>query len=93
MPAAAARLTLVSGPSAMTWSGYEGLVQAQRSLRLTGISIDKVAPCKELLEAALRELAKSGAALVIAHGGQNNAAAAQVAGEFPDVRSLSLSGR
>jgi basic membrane protein A len=47
---------------------------------------------KERLETALRELARSGAGLVIAHGGQNNAAAQQVAGEFPAVRFVVTQG-
>jgi hypothetical protein len=62
----------------MMQSGYEGLVLAQQYLRLPGMSIDKVAFCMELQGAALRELAKSGAAMEIAHGGQSNAMAAQV---------------
>lgn len=73
-------------------SGYEGFVQAQKAFGQTGRYIDKVPPRKELLEAALRELAGGGAGLVIAHGGQNNAAAQQVASEFPDVRFVVTQG-
>lgn len=74
-------------------SGYEGFVQAQKTFGLSGRYIDKVAPKKELLEAALRELAASGAGLVIAHGGQNNAAATQVASEFPQVHFAVTQGK
>lgn len=73
-------------------SGYEGFVQARQNLGMDGRYIDKVAPQKALLEAALRELVASGAALVIAHGGQNNAAATQVAREFPGVRFVVTQG-
>lgn len=73
-------------------SGYDGFLQAQQRLGLSGQYIDKVAPKKELLEAALRELASSGPSMVIAHGGQNNGAAAQVASEFPDVRFVVTQG-
>lgn len=73
-------------------SGYEGFVAAQKTLGLQGHYIDQVAPKKELLVAALRELAQSGAPLVIAHGGQNNAAATQVAAEFPDLRFVVTQG-
>ncbi|GLS16374.1 BMP family protein [Hydrogenophaga electricum] len=73
-------------------SGYEGFVQAQKAFGLSGRYIDKVAPRKELLEAALRDLAGGAAGLVIAHGGQNNAAAQQVASEFPNVRFVVTQG-
>lgn len=73
-------------------SGYEGFVQAKNALGVDGPFIDKVAPKKELLEAALRELARAGAGLVIAHGGQNNAAAQQVASEFPAVKFVVTQG-
>ncbi len=73
-------------------AGYEGFLQARQSLGLEGTYIDQVAPTKELLEGALRKLAASGASLVIAHGGQNNAAAVQVASEFPAVRFVVTQG-
>jgi basic membrane protein A and related proteins len=73
-------------------SGYEGFVRARQSLGLEGTHIDKVPPAKERLEAALRELARSGAGLVVAHGGQNNAAAQQVSSEFPAVHFVVTQG-
>jgi len=66
-------------------SGYEGLVQAGSTLGVGTRHLDGVAPQKELLAAALRQLAQAGPQMVIAHGGQNNAAAQQVAAEFPTV--------
>lgn len=62
--------------------GSKGSVQAHQILRLTTTSFNKVAMYKELHESPPRERPKSGAALAIA----------QVAGEFADVRILSLSG-
>ncbi|MGE3989998.1 BMP family protein [Pseudorhodoplanes sp.] len=73
-------------------SGYRGLVAARDAL---GVEIgwrDGVKPNRDLLETALRELARSGAALVIAHGGQNNEAARLVAAEFPDIRFVVTQG-
>ena len=66
-------------------SGYEGLVQAKESLGVTTRYLDGMAPQKELLVAGLRQLAQAGPQMVIAHGGQNNAAAQQVASEFPAI--------
>lgn len=66
-------------------SGYEGLVQARESLSVTTRYLDGMAPQKELLVAGLRQLAQAGPQMVIAHGGQNNAAAQQVASEFPAI--------
>lgn len=66
-------------------SGYEGLVQAGRTLGVTPRHLEGIAPQKELLVAGLRQLAQAGPQMVIAHGGQNNAAAQQVAGEFPAI--------
>jgi basic membrane protein A len=73
-------------------SGYRGLVAARDTL---GVEIgwrDGVKPDRDLLSTALRELARSGATLVIAHGGQNNEAAKLVAGEFPDIRFVVTQG-
>lgn len=73
-------------------SGYRGLVAARDKL---GVEIgwrDGVRPERELLATALRELARSGAALVIAHGGQNNEAARLVAPEFPETRFVVTQG-
>ena len=75
-------------------SGYEGLVQAEKALGVGTRYIDGIAPQKELLAAALRQLARAQPPphMVIAHGGQNNAAAQQVAAEFPDIRFVVTQG-
>lgn len=67
-------------------SGYDGLKLAETRLGAS-ISFEQgVAPRPDDLAAALRRLAATKPDLVIAHGGQNNAAAKTVAAEFPDVR-------
>ena len=66
-------------------AGYEGLVQARDSLAVEIAFTQGIQPQKDLLAAALRDLAQKGPAIVIAHGGQNNEAAKLVAAEFPDV--------
>jgi basic membrane protein A len=73
-------------------SGYRGLLAARDKL---GVDIgwrEGVRPERELLLAALRELARSGAEMVVAHGGQNNEAAKLVAAEFPDTRFVVTQG-
>lgn len=64
-------------------AGYVGLTRARDELGLAISYTDSVPPERELLAEALRKLARSGAVLVIAHGGQNNEAAAAVAAEIP----------
>ena len=54
--------------------------------------IDRVQPRKELLAAALTDLAESGVDLVIAHGGQNNEACAEVAARFGRVKFVVTQG-
>jgi basic membrane protein A len=66
-------------------SGYSGLVAARDKLGFEIVWRDGVRPERELLAVALRDLARSGAAMVIAHGGQNNEAAKIVASEFPNI--------
>ena len=73
-------------------SGYEGLMQAKATLGVNIRYIDGIEPKKDLLAAALRQLAQAGPRLVIAHGGQNNAAAQQVAAEFPAVHFVVTQG-
>ncbi len=73
-------------------AGYEGLVQARDRWGLAIRYRDGVPPQTEALAAALRQLAADGPALVIAHGGQNNAAAEQVAAAFPAVRFVVTQG-
>lgn len=67
-------------------SGWRGLERARTELGAATRYIDGVAPRKELLEKALTELVSSGVDLVIAHGGQNNEACAEVAAQFPRVK-------
>ena len=64
-------------------AGYRGLTRARDELGVTIHHIDGLPPQRERLQEALRELARSGARLVVAHGGQNNEAARSVAAEFP----------
>lgn len=73
-------------------AGYRGLERARTELGVQTRYIDNILPQKDMLAAALRDLAGSGANLVVAHGGQNNEAATQVASEFPDVRFVVTQG-
>lgn len=73
-------------------SGWRGLERARTELGARTIFIDNVQPRKELLAAALTRLAESGVDLVIAHGGQNNEACAEVAARFPKVRFVVTQG-
>lgn len=67
-------------------AGYEGLQLAEARLGAAIAIAQGVAPKPDELSAALRALARSNPDLVVAHGGQNNAAASAVAAEFPDIR-------
>ncbi len=67
-------------------AGYRGLLRARDRFGLDTGYIDGIPPQRERLQQALRELAGGGAALVIAHGGQNNEAAQTVAAEFPGTQ-------
>lgn len=73
-------------------SGFRGLERARTELGARTTFIDQVAPRKDLLAAALTTLASSGADLVVAHGGQNNEACAEVAARFPNVRFVVTQG-
>lgn len=66
--------------------GWRGLERARTEFGIVASHLDGVQPQKALLAAALTQLARSGAGLVVAHGGQNNEAAAEVAAAFPAVR-------
>ena len=66
-------------------AGFQGLQAAAQASGATVTIRDGVRPEKDLLVEALRELARGKPDLVIAHGGQNNAAAQAVAADFPDV--------
>lgn len=73
-------------------AGYEGLTLAATRLGASVSYEQGVPPKPEELSAALRRLATGKPDLVIAHGGQNNAAAKAVAAEFPDVRFVVTQG-
>lgn len=73
-------------------SGWRGLERARTELGLTTDYIDRIVPKKELLTAALTQLAESGVDMVIAHGGQNNEAATEVAARFPKVKFVVTQG-
>lgn len=73
-------------------AGYNGLMAIQNELGAEVSYIDGIEPKPELLAEALRKLAQDGPDLVIAHGGQNNAAAETVAAEFPDIKFVVVQG-
>ena len=73
-------------------SGWRGLERARTELGIQTTFIDGVEPKKELLAAALAKLAGSGVDLVVAHGGQNNEACAEVAARFPQVKFVVTQG-
>lgn len=66
-------------------AGWRGLERARTELGVKTQFIEGVQPRKDLLVAALTQLANSGVDLVLAHGGQNNEACAEVAARFPQV--------
>lgn len=72
--------------------GWRGLERARTELGVRTTFIDRVQPKKDLLAAALTRLAGSGAGLVLAHGGQNNEACADVAAQFPAVKFVVTQG-
>lgn len=73
-------------------SGWRGLERARTELGVTTRHIDSVPPQKDQLTAALTQLAESGVDMVVAHGGQNNEAAAEVAAKFPQIRFVVTQG-
>lgn len=73
-------------------AGYRGLIAARDKLGVEVVWQDEIKPERDLLAAALRELAMTGAAMVIAHGGQNNEAAKLIAAEFPRTRFVVTQG-
>jgi basic membrane protein A len=73
-------------------AGYEGLKQAESQLGVAVAFEQGVAPKPEELMAALRKLAVAQPSLIIAHGGQNNAAAQAVSADFPDIRFVVTQG-
>ncbi len=73
-------------------AGHKGLMRLQSETGAKVEFIDKVKPQKELLADALRDLARRGPDMVIAHGGQCSEAAKTVAAEFPEVRFTVIQG-
>ncbi|MFD2738924.1 BMP family protein [Sulfitobacter aestuarii] len=73
-------------------AGYNGLMAIEEQLGAEVSYIDGVAPEPDQLAVALRKLAAEGPDMVIAHGGQNNAAAEIVAAEFPEVKFTVVQG-
>ena len=73
-------------------AGWRGLEKARAELGVTIRHLDGVQPKKELLVAALEQLVQLGADLIVAHGGQNNEAAAEVALRFPQQKIVVTQG-
>ena len=73
-------------------SGFEGYQRALADFPFTGRYIDQIAPKPELLAEALTRLAQGESGLVVAHGGQNNGAAMEVAQRFPEVQFVVTQG-
>jgi basic membrane protein A len=73
-------------------TGYRGLVAARDRLAVDIVWRDQVPAERDLLAGALRDLAKDGPALVIAHGGQNNDAAKLAAADFPTATFVVTQG-
>jgi basic membrane protein A len=73
-------------------AGHDGLKLAEMRLGVETAFTQGAAPQQEALAAALRVLAAAKPDLVIAHGGQNNAAAKTVAAEYPDVAFVVTQG-
>ena len=73
-------------------AGYDGLRLAATQLGVETAFTQGIPPQPERLMAALRELAANKPDLVVAHGGQNNAAAKAVAAEFPDIAFVVTQG-
>lgn len=73
-------------------AGHRGLAQARDAFGFHIRHTDNIPPERARLLQALRELAATEAALIIAHGGQNNEAAQLVAAEFPATRFVVTQG-
>jgi basic membrane protein A len=73
-------------------SGYEGLRLAERQTGATISFTQGIPPQPDALAAALRDLARQNPDLIVAHGGQNNAAARTVAAEFPGIAFVVTQG-
>ena len=73
-------------------AGYRGLVRVRDVLGITVRHVAGVGTDQEAMKAALRDLAKSDARLVIAFGVQASDAVQRVAWEFPEQRFSSIQG-
>jgi len=73
-------------------AGWRGLDRARVEFDVATTHRANIEPRKDLLVAALHELAAAGPDLVIAHGGQNNEACAEVAPRHPRVRFVVTQG-
>jgi len=73
-------------------AGWRGLERARAEFGVAATHAANVEPRRDLLAAALAELASGGPDLVVAHGGQNNEACADVAASFPRVRFVVTQG-
>lgn len=73
-------------------AGWRGLEKARAELGVQTQFIDGILPNKEELARALTKLADSGVDLVVAHGGQNNEACAEVAAKYPRTRFVVTQG-
>lgn len=73
-------------------AGWRGLEQARTELGVDTRFIDNIPPQKAALAQALEQLARDGAQLVIAHGGQNNEACEEVAQRFAQTRFVVTQG-
>ncbi len=73
-------------------AGWRGLEKARLELGVQTRYVDGILPKKDTLAAALTQLATSGVDLVIAHGGQNNEACAEVAAQFPSIKFVVTQG-
>jgi basic membrane protein A len=73
-------------------AAFGGLQRIERDLRIPVTHLDGIAPEREAMLEALRNLARSDATLVIAVGGQAAEAAQRAAWEFPEQRFASIQG-
>lgn len=73
-------------------AGWRGLERARAAFGVATTHVANVEPRRDLLAAALVDLAAAGPDLVVAYGGQNNEACADVAASFPKVRFVVTQG-
>lgn len=73
-------------------SGYRGLRAVESELKIPVRYVDGIANDPQAMRAALRELAKSDATMIVALGGQMSAVAREVSWEFPEQRFTVVQG-